>query len=147
PDDSILTNAVFFTKLYSTLMLNNVLTKILRGRGRQIHTVNMGVSPMVKKYVVNAMAALRMPESNLGTLHGSCEQLVNPLNSGSDIVKPSAAASARYLHPQYLHRQHVHMDADFLRFLLNSIVSSFGLDPAVQDAARGNIQFAKTLPM
>lgn len=147
PDDSILTNAVFFTKLYSTLMLNNVLTKILRGRGRQIHTVNMGVSPMVKKYVVNAMAALTMPENNLGTLHGSFEQLLNPLNSASDIVIPSEDDSTRYIQTDYIEGQNVNMDDDFLRFLLNSIVSSFGLDPAVLDATNGNIQFAKTLTM
>ena len=147
PDDSILTNAVFFTKLYSTLMLNNVLTKILRGRGRQIHTVNMGVSPMVKKYVVNAMAALTMPENNLGTLHGSFEQLLNPLNSASDIVIPSEDDSTRYIQTDYIEGQNVNMDDDFLKFLLNSIVSSFGLDPAVLDATNGNIQFAKTLTM
>ena len=147
PDDSILTNAVFFTKLYSTLMMNNVLTKILRGRGRQIHTVNMGVSPMVKKYVVNAMAALTMPENNLGTLHGSFEQLLNPLNSASDIVIPSEDDSTKYIQTDYIEGQNVDMDNDFLKFLLNSIVSSFGLDPAVLDATNGNIQFAKTLTM
>lgn len=147
PDDSILTNAVFFTKLYSTLMLNNVLTKVLRGRGRQIHTVNMGVSPMVKKYVVNAMAALTMPENNLGTLHGSFEQLLNPLNAASDIVIPSEDGAERYITTDYIEGQNVDMDNDFLKFLLNSIVSSFGLDPAVLDATNGNIQFAKTLTM
>lgn len=146
-DDSMLTNAVLFTKLYSTLMLNNIMTKILRGRGRQIHTVNMGVSPMAKKYVINAMAALTMPENNLGTLHGSFEQLLNPLNSASDIVIPSEDDSTRYIQTDYIEGQNVDMDTDFLKFLLNSIVSSFGLDPAVLDATNGNVQFAKTLTM
>ena len=40
-DGSILVNAVFFTKLYATLLLNNIVTKVLRGRGRQIHTVRI----------------------------------------------------------------------------------------------------------
>ena len=46
-DGSILTNGVFFTKLYATLLLNNIMTKVLRGRGRQIHTVHLGASPNV----------------------------------------------------------------------------------------------------
>ena len=39
------------------------------------------------------------------------------------------------------------MNDDFLRFLLNSIVSAFGLDSAVIDATNGNLQFARTLSM
>ena len=93
-DDSILTNGVFFTKLYSTLLLNNICTKVLRGRGRQIHTVRTGASQSIQRYIQNAMAALTMPENNLGTLHGSFEQILNPFNSASDIIIPTDDDSA-----------------------------------------------------
>ena len=146
-DDSILINAVFFTKLYATLLLNNIMTKVLRGRGRQIHTIQMGASPDVQRYLQNAMAALTMPENNLGTLHGSFEQILNPFNSASDIVIPTEDGTERYITTDYIPGQDVNMDDEFLRMLLNSIVSSFGLDSAVIDATTGNLQFARTLTM
>lgn len=146
-DDSILTNAVFFTKLYATLLLNNIMTKVLRGRGRQIHTVHLGASPNVQRYIQNAMACLTMPENNLGTLHGSFEQIMNPFNSASDIIIPTEEDTARYIETDYIPGQDVNMDDDFLRMLLNSIISSFGLDSAVIDTTNGNLQFARTLTM
>lgn len=146
-DDSILTNGVFFTKLYSTLLLNNICTKVLRGRGRQIHTVRTGASPNIQRYIQNAMAALTMPENNLGTLHGSFEQILNPFNSASDIIIPTDDDNAKYIETDYIPGQDVNMDDDFLKTLLNAIVSSFGLDAAVIDATNGNLQFARTLTM
>lgn len=146
-DDSILTNGVFFTKLYATLLLNNIMTKVLRGRGRQIHTVRLGASPSVQRYIQNAMASLTMPENNLGTLHGSFEQILNPFNSASDIIIPTEEDSQKYIETDYIPGQDVNMDDDFLRTLLNAIVSSFGLDSAVIDATNGNLQFARTLSM
>lgn len=146
-DDSILTNGVFFTKLYSTLLLNNIMTKVLRGRGRQIHTVRMGASPNVQRYIQNAMASLTMPENNLGTMHGSFEQILNPFNASSDIIIPTEDDNAKYIETDYIPGQDVDMNDEFLRFLLNAIVSSFGLDSAVIDATNGNLQFARTLSM
>lgn len=146
-DDSILTNAVFFTKLYSTLLMNNIMTKVLRGRGRQIHTVHMGASPNVQRYLQNAMASLTMPENNLGTLHGSFEQILNPFNASSDIIIPTDDGTEKYIETDYIPGQDVDMNDDFLRTLLNAIVSSFGLDSAVIDATNGNLQFARTLSM
>lgn len=146
-DDSILTNGVFFTKLYATLLLNNIMTKVLRGRGRQIHTVHMGASPSVQRYIQNAMASLTMPENNLGTLHGSFEQILNPFNASSDIIIPTEEDNAKYIETDYIPGQDVDMNDEFLKFLLNSIVSSFGLDSAVIDATNGNLQFARTLSM
>lgn len=146
-DDSILINAVFFTKLYATLLLNNIITKVLRGRGRQFHTVMTGVSENVQRYIQNAMAALTMPENNLGTLHGSFEQLLNPFYGASDIVFPSEDGTDQYIRTDFIPGQDVNMDDEFLRMLLNSIVSSFGLDSAILDVVNGNVQFAKTLTM
>lgn len=146
-DDSILTNGVFFTKLYATLLLNNIMTKVLRGRGRQIHTVHMGASPAVQRYIQNAMASLTMPENNLGTLHGSFEQILNPFNASSDIIIPTEDDNAKYIETDYIPGQDVDMNDEFLKMLLNSIVSSFGLDSAVIDATNGNLQFARTLSM
>lgn len=146
-DDSILIHAVFFTKLYATLMLNNIITKVLRGRGRQIHTVQTGVSGNVQRYIDNAMASLAMPESNLGTLHGSFEQIMNPFNAASDIVIPTEDDNTQYIRTDYIPGQDIDMNDDFLKTLLNSIVSSFGLDSAVLDATNGNLQFARTLTM
>lgn len=144
---SLLTNAVFFTKLYSTLLLNNIMTKVLRGRGRQIHMVKVGVSPNMQRYIQNAMMSLTMPENNLGTLHGSFEQILNPFNASSDIVFPVEDTSDRFIETDYIPGQDINMDDDFLRFLLNSIISAFGLDSAVIDATNGNLQFARTLSM
>lgn len=146
-DGSILTNGVFFTKLYATLLLNNIMTKVLRGRGRQIHTVHLGASPNVQRYLQNAMASLTMPENNLGTLHGSFEQIMNPFNSASDIIIPTDDENGKYIETDYIPGQDVNMDDEFLRSLLNAIVSSFGLDSAVIDATNGNLQFARTLSM
>lgn len=146
-DGSLLTNAVFFTKLYATLLLNNIMTKVLRGRGRQFHYVNMGVSPDTQRYIQNAIVALTMPENNLGTLHGSFEQILNPYNSSSDIILPREEGAEKYIETDYVPGQDVDMNDDFLRFLLNSIVSAFGLDSAVIDATNGNLQFARTLSM
>ena len=146
-DDSILTNAVFFTKLYATLLMNNIMTKVLRGRGRQIHTVHMGASPNIQRYIQNAMASLTMPENNLGTLHGSFEQILNPFNASSDIIIPTDESTEKYIETDYIPGQDVDMNDDFLRTLLNAIVSSFGLDSAVIDATNGNLQFARTLSM
>ena len=146
-DESILTNGVFFTKLYATLLLNNIMTKVLRGRGRQIHTVHMGASPAVQRYIQNAMASLTMPENNLGTLHGSFEQILNPFNASSDIIIPTEDDNAKYIETDYIPGQDVDMNDEFLKMLLNSIVSSFGLDSAVIDATNGNLQFARTLSM
>lgn len=143
-NDSILTNAVFFTKLYSTLILNNIVTKILRGRGRQIHTVKIGVSPNMKRYIDNAMASLAMPEHNLGTLHGSFEQIMNPFNGASDIVIPTEDDD-QYIKTDYIPGQDVDMNEEFLRFLLNSIVTSFGFDSGVIDTTNGNFQFARAI--
>lgn len=146
-DDSILTNAVFFTKLYAVLLMNNIVTKVIRGRGRQIHTVKMGASDNVQRYIDNAMAALAMPEHNLGALHGSFEQIMNPFNGSSDIIIPTNDDSERYITTDYIPGQDVDMNDDFLRMLLNSIVTSFNLDSATLDATNGNLQFARTLTM
>ncbi|MCM1295050.1 MAG: hypothetical protein NC311_05865 [Muribaculaceae bacterium] len=146
-DGSILINAVFFTKLYATLLLNNIVTKVLRGRGRQIHTVKMGASPDVQRYLDNAMASLAMPEHNLGTLHGTFEQIMNPFNGASDIVIPTEDNDEKYITTDYIPGQDIDMNDDFLKFLLNSIVTTFGLDSAVLDATNGNLQFARTLTM
>ena len=146
-EGSLLTNAVFFTKLYATLLLNNIMTKVLRGRGRQFHYVTTGVSPSVQRYIQNAIVALTMPENNLGTLHGSFEQILNPYNSASDIILPREEGTDKYIETDYVPGQDVDMNDDFLRFLLNSIVSAFGVDSAVIDATNGNLQFARTLSM
>ena len=147
-EGSLLTNAVFFTKLYSTLLLNNIITKVLRGRGRQYHMVKTsGISPSLERYIQNAMASLTMPENNLGTLHGSFEQLMNPFNSSSDLVFPVEDTGDRFIETDFIPGQDVNMDDEFLRFLLNCIVSSFGLDSAVIDSTNGNLQFARTLTM
>ena len=146
-DGSLLTNAVFFTKLYATLLLNNIMTKVLRGRGRQFHYVRTGVSPSIQRYIQNAIVALTMPENNLGTLHGSFEQILNPYNSSSDIILPVEEGTDKYIETDYVPGQDVDMNDEFLRFLLNSIVSAFGLDSAVIDATNGNLQFARTLSM
>ena len=146
-DDSILINAVFFTKLYATLLLNNIITKVLRGRGRQFHTVMTGVSENIQRYVQNAMAALTMPENNLGTLHGSFEQLLNPFYGASDIVMPSEDGTDQYIRTDFIPGQDVNMDDEFLRMILNSIISSFGLDSAILDVVNGNVQFAKSITM
>lgn len=145
--DSLLINAVFFTKLYSMILLNNIMTKVLRGRGRQIHTVQMGVSNAVRKYLNNAIIALNNPETNLGMIHGSFENLLNPLNSASDIIIPTEDGTERFITTDYIEGQNVDMDTEFLKFLLNSIVTTFGLDPATIDATNGQIQFARTLSM
>lgn len=146
-DGSILVNAVFFTKLYATLLLNNIVTKVLRGRGRQIHTVRMGVSPDTQRYLDNAMASLAMPEHNLGTLHGTFEQIMNPFNGASDIVIPTEDDETQYIKTDYIPGQDIDMNDEFLKFMLNSIVTTFGLDAAVLDATNGNLQFARTLTM
>lgn len=146
-DESLLINAVFFTKLYATLMLNNISTKILRGRGRQIHTVNVGVSPSMSPYIQAAIATLTMPNNNLGNITGSFKTLFNPLNSSSDIVLPRDEGSDPFITTDLIEGQNVDMDMDILKFLLNSIVMSFGLDSAVIDTTNGNIDFAKTLSM
>lgn len=146
-DDSILINSVFFSKLYSTLLLNNVMTKILRGRGRQIHTIHMGASPNVQRYLQNAMAALTMPENNLGTLHGSFEQILNPFNSASDLVIPTDDDTERFITTDYIPGQDVDMNDEFLKFILNSIITTFGVDPSTVDVVNGQLQFARTLTM
>lgn len=146
-EGSLLTNAVFFTKLYSMTLLNNIVTKVLRGRGRQIHTVKLGASNATRQYIQNAVVALNNPEANLGMIHGSFEQLLNPLNASSDIIIPTEDDAERFITTDYIEGQNVDMDTDFLKFLLNSIVSAFGLDNAVLDATNGQIQFAKTLSM
>ena len=146
-DGSILTNAVFFTKLYSTLLLNNIITKVLRGRGRQIHTVRLGASTGVQRYIQNAMATLSMPENNLGAMHGPFREILVPFNSASDIIIPTEDDNQKYIETDYIPGQDINMDDDFLRMLLNAIVSSFGLDAAIIDATNGNLQFAKTLSM
>ena len=146
-EESLLINAVFFTKLYAMMILNNIITKVLRGRGRQIHTVKLGASNAVRKYLNNAIIALNNPESNLGMIHGSFEQLLNSLNSGSDIIIPSEDDSERFITTDYIEGQNVDMDTEFLRFLLNSIVASFGVDSAVIDATNGKVEFARTLSM
>lgn len=146
-DESILTNSVLFAKLYSTLLLNNIITKILRGRGRQIHTVHLGASENIQRYIQNAMASLTMPEANLGTLHGSFEQILNPFNASSDIIIPTEDDTERFITTDYIPGQDIDMNDDFLKSLLNSIVTSFGLDSAVLDATNGNLQFARTLSM
>lgn len=146
-DESILTNSVLFSKLYSTLLLNNIVTKILRGRGRQIHTVHLGASENIQRYIQNAMASLTMPETNLGTLHGSFEQILNPFNSSSDIIIPTEDDTERFITTDYIPGQDVDMNDDFLKSLLNSIVTTFGLDSAVLDSTNGNLQFARTLSM
>lgn len=146
-DESLLINAVFFTKLYATLMLNNISTKILRGRGRQIHTVNVGVSPAMSPYIQAAIATLTMPNNNLGNITGSFKTLFNPLNSSSDIVLPRDEGTDPFITTDIVEGQNVDMDMDILRFILNSIIMSFGLDSAVIDTTNGNIDFAKTLSM
>ncbi len=146
-DESILINAVFFTKLYSTLLLNNITTKILRGRGRQIHTVNVGVSPSMGQYIQSAIASLTMPQNNLGSITGSFRTLLNPLNSSADIVLPAEEGTDKFITTDLIEGQNVDMDMDILKFLMNSIVMSFGLDSAVIDTTNGNIDFAKTLSM
>ena len=147
PNESILTNAVFFTKLYIMLMLNNVQTKILRGRGRQIHTVNLGISTNARRYLEYAMQALTSPESNLGTLNGSFEQLLNPLYSSPDIVIPAEDGGQQFIQTDYIEGQNVDMDDEFLKWIVSSIITTFGLDAAVLDATNGNLQFASTLSM
>lgn len=147
-DESLLINAVFFTKLYCMMLLNNIMTKVLRGRGRQIHTVRLGVSNAVRKYLNNAIIALNNPETSLGMIHGSFEQLLNPLNSACDIVLPVESESdERIINTDYIEGQNVDMDTEFLKFLLNCIVASFGLDSATIDATNGQLQFARTLSM
>jgi len=128
-------------------LLNNIMTKVLRGRGRQFHYVRTGVSPSIQRYIQNAIVALTMPENNLGTLHGSFEQILNPYNSSSDIILPVEDGTDKYIETDYVPGQDVDMNDEFLRFLLNSIVSAFGLDSAVIDATNGNLQFARTLSM
>ena len=88
-----------------------------------------------------------MPENNLGTLHGSFEQIMNPFNAASDIIIPTDDENAKYIDTDYIPGQDVNMDDEFLRSLLNAIVSSFGLDSAVIDSTNGNVQFARTLSM
>ena len=88
-----------------------------------------------------------MPENNLGTLHGSFEQILNPFNASSDIIIPTDDGTEKYIETDYIPGQDVDMNDDFLRTLLNAIVSSFGLDSAVIDATNGNLQFARTLSM
>lgn len=146
-NDSVLTNAVFYTKLYTMLMMNNLQTKILRGKGRQIHTVNTGVSNNVRRYIEYAMQALVSPESNLGTLNGTFEQLLNPFYSSPDIVIPTDGEDRPFIQTDYIEGQNVDMDNDFLRYLLNSVITTFGLDAAVLDATNGNLNFASTLAM
>jgi len=146
-DGSILINAVFFTKLYATLLLNNIITKVLRGRGRQIHTVQLGVSSNMRRYIDNAMASLVMPEHNLGVMHGTFEHIMNPFSGSSDIVLPTEDDEKKYITTDYIPGQDVDMDDNFLKFLLSSIVSSFNLDSAVLDATNGQLQFARTLTM
>ncbi|MDE6041557.1 MAG: hypothetical protein K2F99_08285 [Muribaculaceae bacterium] len=146
-DDSILTNAVFFTKLYATLLLNNIITKVLRGRGRQIHTVTTGASPNTQRYLDNAMAALAMPETNLGAIRGTFEQIMNPFNAASDIVIPAEEASEQFIRTDYIPGQDIDMNDEFLKTILKSIITSFNLDAAILDATNGNLQFARTLTM
>src|SRR5699024_442020 len=88
-----------------------------------------------------------MPEHNLGTLHGSFEQIMNPFNGASDIVIPTEEDDQQYIRTDYIPGQDVDMNDDFLRTLLNAIITSFGLDAAVLDATNGNLQFARTLTM
>lgn len=146
-DGSLLINAVFQTKLYVMMILNNILTKVLRGRGRQIHTVKTGASRNIRKYINNAMLSLNNPHANLGIIHGSLENLINAVNSASDIIFPTEDGSERFITTDYIEGQNVDMDTDFLKFLLNSIVLSFGYDSAIIDATNGQIQFAKTFSM
>ena len=146
-NESILTNAVFFTKLYATLILNNIITKVIRGRGRQIHTVRMGASLDVRRYLDNAMASLVMPETNLGIIHGSFEQVMNPFNGSSDIVIPTEEDGERYITTDWIPGQDIDMNDETLKMILNSIITSFGLDASVVDTVNGNVQFARTLTM
>lgn len=122
------------------------MTAVLRGRGRQIHSVKMGVTNATRKYLNHAIQVLNNPETNLGMIHGSFEQILNPLNSATDILIPSEDGE-RFITTDYIEGQNVDMQTEFMRFILNSIVTSFGLDNAVLDATNGQIQFAKTLSM
>jgi len=146
-DGSILIDAVYNTKLYASLRNNNISTKILKGRGRTIYTVNMGASNVPSKYINNAINSLAAPESRIASFSAPFDRILNPYNSASDIIIPSEGGTDPVITADIIDGQRVDQDEETLTELETSIINSFGLDSAVIDTTNGNVDYARTLTM
>lgn len=146
-DESILTDAVYYSKLLSSLLTSNIFVKILRGPGRQFHTVNMGVSASGKRYANSAINTLSQPEQRAAGIRGPFKTIFNSIYSANDIVYPSEDGAEKFINSEIIDGFNVDMDSDIIKYLLSAIINSFGIDSGVLDVVNNNVDFAKTITM
>jgi hypothetical protein len=145
-EGSLLTNSVYFAKLFTSLMHNNIITKISKGRNREIYTVKAGVSPDVQQYINQAIDNLLNSADSAININRPFERILNPLTTSTHII-PADDNADPFIVTDIINGQDVDMDNEIIKFLLNSIISSYGVDPAVLDLVNNNIDFAKSLSM
>lgn len=146
-DGSLLSNAIYKAKLAASLEQNNIMTKILRGRSKFIHTVNTGIGDDVGIYVENAIDVLTRPEARLGDLTGPFETIINAHQAASDIVIPTPTDNQRYITTDIIEGMNVDMDSDILKKLTNGIIMAMNANPAILDLTSTQIDFARTISM
>ena len=146
-DGSILVNSVYQAKLLAFLMHNNIVTKITKGRDREIFTVNMGASASVTPYLQAAMDTLASTNDGVyRALSGPMSKLLNP-HLNSTIIIPTQDGTDKFIQADIIQGQDVDMDMDIIKFLQNNIITSYGVDPGIIDLVNNNIDFAKSLTM
>lgn len=146
-DGSLLINSVYQAKLLAFLMHNNIVTKITKGRDREIFTVNMGASASVTPYLNAAMDSLASANDGIyRALSGPLSKILNP-QMNSTIIIPTQDGADKFIQADIIQGQDVDMDMDIIKFLQNNIITSYGIDPGMIDLINNNVDFAKSLSM
>lgn len=144
-EGSIMKNCMFLAKIYTLVMLSNVIAKVTRGSDRNIYYVKTGLSTDIEGHVNNALRAIKQNQLRVSDF-GTINEIFNLVGSNVDVFMPMSIDGEKPIEADVISGQNIDMNDDFISWLIRSIIQSFGVPASIVEDLE-SVDFAKTIAM
>lgn len=144
---SRLASSLLFAKLYLSILLTNVITKITKGKDRRVYYVDVGLDDDVEGTVQSLIRDFRSDEFNTGVFGNdkSISTMLKQLGSGKEAYVPVIDGNAPF-NIDSIPGEQVDINDEFLEMLKKSLISSTGVPANYIDATQ-DVDYARSLSM
>ena len=141
---SRLAKSLFFAKLYLSILITSVLTKISRGKDKRAFYVDVGMDEDFEGTVQSLIRDIKSKEVTTSSMK-NITTMLNVVGTYEDFYIPTYNGE-RPFEIDTISGQQVDINDDFLDFLLKSTIGGTGVPINYIDATK-EIDFARTLSM
>lgn len=145
PEGSIMKYAVIMSRLAILLIVSNIIAKVTTGYDKTLYYMNMSLSSDIAQSVEDSINSIIDGRITMDSIT-SIENIFGAAGTSADVFIPQDSQGNKTIDSEIQSGQDIDMDQEFIKFLIDSILLSFGVEPAALDFTE-DVNFAKTLSM